>query len=475
MGSLRLRLTIFHALALSVILAVFSALIYGIVRDQLVRHHDASLTETAQAVGRILSSEPDCDFLTESQRAALELLGPLVLIHEVGGERRVFFESADKRGLGALAQSKPGELDLQEGRFDTFGFPGEPVRVYYEPYQSRSGRLGLIQVAQGLGDVPLPLASLRRALLVMAPIAVLLAALGGYGLARRALAPVAEVTRLAQEIEAGSLNRRLPIPGTQDEIGGLVTTLNLMIARLEAAFEAMRRFTADASHELRGPLATMRGAIDVSLAQSREAAQYRDTLLSVGQDVDRLRAITADLLVLARADAGRQPIERAPVRLDTVAREIVETMGNAFAQRAVEIAVEATDIVTVAGDERWLRQLVFNLVSNALKFAAPDATGRAQRTVRVTVSADGGHGLLAVSDNGPGIPEDKIGHVFERFYRADSARTQGDQEGSGLGLSIAAWIVSAHQGEIRAENRDEGGCRFSVSLPLAAALSPVPS
>jgi len=253
MGTLRLRLALWHALALSVILAVFAALIYGVVRDQLIRHHDASLTGTARSVERILSSEADCETLTDAQRGELERLGPLVLVHEVGGERRVFFESADKRGLNVLIGSKPDEAAIPtSGRFEMLGTEAEPIRLYSEPYKSRSGRSGLIQVAQGLGEVPLPLATLRLALLLMSPLAVGLAALGGYGLARRALAPVAEVTRLAREIEAGSLNRRLPLPRSQDEIGSLVTTLNQMIGRLEAAFEAMRRLTADASHELRG-------------------------------------------------------------------------------------------------------------------------------------------------------------------------------------------------------------------------------
>lgn len=470
MGTLRLRLAIWHALALSVILAVFAALIYGVVRDELIRHHDASLTDTARAVERILSSEADCETLTPGQRVALDHLGPLVLVHEVGGERRVFFQSSDNRGLTALIGSKPDGTSIPgSGRFEMLGTEAQPIRLYSEPYRSRSGRSGLIQVAQGLGDLPLPLASLRWALLLMSPLAVGLAALGGYALARRALAPVAEVTRLAREIEAGSLNQRLPLPHSQDEIGSLVTTLNQMIARLEAAFEAMRRFTADASHELRGPLTTMRGAVDVALSQPREAAEYRETLLSVGHDVDRLRSITADLLVLARADAGRIPIERSPVRLDVLVDEIAETMGTASSAGSVHVSVEASSPVLVPGDERWLRQLVYNLVHNAVKFAGAKPSDGPRALVRLSVCAEAGQGLLTVSDNGPGIPEDKLGHIFERFFRADTARTQGEQEGSGLGLSIAAWIVSAHHGEIRAENKQGGGCRFIVSLPLAVA------
>jgi len=469
MGTLRLRLALWHALVLSVILAVFAGLIYGIVRDQLIRHHDSHLTETARSVSQILSQEPDCETLTEDQRRQLDRLGPLVLIHEVGGERRTFFKSSDRRNMDAALESRPRTPLEDDAFFETLGAEAGPVRVFSQPYKARSGREGVIQVAQDLGDVPLPLASLRWALLLMSPLAVALAGLGGYGLARNALGPVAEVTRLAREIGAGSLNRRLPAPRTQDEIGGLVTTLNQMIARLEAAFEAMRRFTADASHELRGPLTTMRSAIDVTLSQPREAGEYRQALLSVGQDVDRLQAITADLLVLARADAGRSPLENAPVRLDVVAREVAETLGAPAGVGSVAMHVVAPAAVTVSGDERWLRQLVFNLVHNALKFAGDEAR-RPHGEVVVGVDSKHGFAVLSVSDNGPGIPEDKIAHVFERFYRADAARTRADHGGAGLGLSIAAWIVSAHGGEIQVRNRVEGGCLFTVRLRLAESM-----
>lgn len=465
-GTLRLRLALWHAFVLSVILAVFAALIYGVVRDQLIRHHDSHLIETARSVTEILSQEPDCETLTEAQRKQLDRLGALVLVHEVGGAQRVFFRSSDHRNMSAALGWGHDTPPEEATRFETLGTEAEPVRAIYQPYRSRSGRAGLIQVAQDLGDVPLPLASLRWALLLMSPLAVALAGLGGYGLARNALAPVAEVTRLAREIEAGSLSRRLPTARTQDEIGGLVTTLNQMIARLEAAFEAMRRFTADASHELRGPLTTMRSAIDVALSQPREAGEYRQALLSVGQDVDRLQAITADLLVLARADAGRSPLENAPVRLDVVAGEVVELLTTPAQEGRVAFSVVTPAAVVVSGDERWLRQLVFNLVHNAMKFAGSGASAPRAEIV-VGVNSERGLGVLSVSDNGPGIPEDKISHIFERFYRADSARTRSDHGGAGLGLSIAAWIVSAHGGRIQVQNRAEGGCVFTIQLPLA--------
>ncbi len=463
--ALRFRLTLWYALVLAAVLAVFGVSLYGLVRYQLVRHHDAALTEAAAAVARVLSEQEDCEHLTDSQRAELDGIGHLVLFHEVEGEGRVFYRSPDSAAVEIPLDSRAATAPAGAGSFDTLSGKPELLRMYSVPYRSRAGRRGLIHVVHGLGDVPAPLASLRLALLLMAPLAVLLSAAGGYWLAGRALAPVDDVTRLAREIGASSLGRRLPPPKAQDEIGRLVDTLNQMIARLESSFEAMKRFTADASHELRGPLATMRSAIDVALSRPREHSEYRDALASVGEDVDRLRDIAEELLVLARADAGRIAIERHPVRLDVVTTEVVESFEALAAERGVSLCARCVEAVTVAGDERWLRQLVFNLLDNAVKFSAPAKAGE-RPSVSIEVAEDDGAGLLRVADTGPGIPEQALLRIFERFYRADDARSyQG--EGVGLGLSIAAWVVEAHGGRIWAANRPDGGSLFTVSLPVA--------
>jgi two-component system, OmpR family, sensor kinase len=229
----------------------------------------------------------------------------------------------------------------------------------------------------------------------------------------------------------------------------------------------MKCFTADASHELRGPLATMRGAVDVALSRPREGAEYREVLVSVGEDVDRLRAITEDLLVLARADAGRVQMEKAPVRLDVLAGEVAESLRQTAEDMHVRVTTAPGATVMVLGDERWLRQLMVNLLDNAVKFtsAVPPANGPGSVTVEVV--AVGGAAHLSVADSGPGIPSEALGRIFERFFRADDARSHSGVPGSGLGLAVAAWIVEAHGGKIAARNRPEGGSLFSVSLPLA--------
>ncbi len=464
--SLRARLTAWYALNLTVVLATLGALLYGVVRHQLLVHHDGELRHAAGAAATVLASEPDCERLTEAQVAALDRLGHVVLFHEAEARGRVFYRSADSEALPV----PPGDAPLpKDGTFRTLDSAKGLVRAFSLPYRAHSGRRGVIHVLEGLGDVVAPLASLRLALLVMGPIAILVSAVGGYALVGRTLARVDEITRLAREIEADNLGRRLPEPAAEDEVGRLVATFNQMIGRLDASFDAMRRFTADASHELRTPLAHMRAAIDVTLSRPREAAEYEAALRGVGIDVDRLRAIVGDLLLLARADAGRIALERQPVRLDVLAGEVVEAFQAAAAERGVALRMGAVTAVGVLGDERWLRQLLANLVGNALKFsAAPAAAGAPLVAVAVAARAEGAE--LTVTDSGPGFPDEALPHVFDRFFRADSVRSS--VEGSGLGLAIAAWIVAAHGGSIVAANLAGGGAECRVLLPQAGARTP---
>ena len=457
----RARLAVAYATSLTLLLSVFGGVLYGVVRHQLLRHHDESLVAAATAVRSVLSEHEDCAHLTPAQVQALDAIGRLVLVHEAEGEARVFYRSLDTSRVEFPVESLASGTLPMAGGFQTFIATSGRFRVYSEPYQLRAGRRGAIRVAQDLGDIMEPLETLRLAFVLMAPLTIALSVIGGYWLAGRAFEPVDQITRLAREISADRLERRIPDSGVRDEIGRLVATFNQMIARLESSFAGMSRFTADASHELRGPLTTMRSAIDVSLSQPRDADDYRAVLRSVGEDVDRLRSIAEELLVLARADAGHVRIDRDPVRLDIVVAETAESFRAAAESRNVVIEVRAPSAVVVAGDERWLRQLVLNLVDNAVKFSARPG-GASPANVVIAVSSGAGDAELLVTDDGPGIPDDAIDHVFERFYRVEGARTYTPDTGFGLGLSIAAWIVAAHGGVIEARNRPEGGSEFEV-------------
>jgi two-component system OmpR family sensor kinase len=347
--------------------------------------------------------------------------------------------------------------------FDTHSTASGLVRVYTKPYRSRAGRAGLVRVLEQLGDVEQPLRTLRNLLVLMAPVALVVAFAGGYWLSDRALRPVDRVASMARDIDAHDLSLRLPVPAVRDELGRLVETLNQMIARLEGSFAGMKRFTADASHELRTPLASIGGTVDVVLAHARSPEEYVLALRSIAEDVHGLRVIIDDLLVLAQADAGSATTRREPVRLDVVVAEVAEGSEAAAAAVAVAVAVRELAGTVVTGDEPWLRQLVSNVVGNAVKFSGHGG-GAPPRTVDVALRHEGAEAVLTVTDDGPGIADSDLPRLFDRFYRGDGARTRG--EGVGLGLAICHWVVTAHGGTIDLRNAPGRGAICTVRLPL---------
>jgi two-component system OmpR family sensor kinase len=273
---------------------------------------------------------------------------------------------------------------------------------------------------------------------------------------------VVRIIALTKKIEASRLDQRLPHPGVNDEIGRLVDTLNRMIARLETSFAAVNRFTADASHELRSPLATVRNTVDLALERPRSAEEQTAAFASIGEEIDRIRSLVEDLLLLARADSGRLVMQMGAVRLGEIVEAQVETHQALAQERNINLRLHRRMDDPIPGDERWLHQVVCNLLDNALKYTPEGGTvsvdmQRVDRVVRCTVS-----------DTGPGIREADLERVFERFFRSDPSRSRTNVPGLGLGLSIAAWVVGEHRGMIRAANEPGGGARFTVDLPVEA-------
>ena len=464
--TVRFRLTAWYCLVHLVVLGLFGVLVYGTVRHELVQHHDGALRRAAASVVSVLSEHDDCAHLTPTQVDDLDGLAHLVLVHEMGGRGEVFYESPDSASwLPARSGSTDGKA--VQG-FETVETKRGPVRVFKLPYQPRSGREGLIRVMEPLGDVAEPLHAFRRALFLMTPLALLVSFLGGYWLAGRALRPVDSLTVLAREISASNLTRRLPESGVDDELGRLVHVFNEMIRRLEASFEGMKRFTSDAAHELRSPLANLRSTVDVTLGRDRDPSVYREALSSVREEVERLRSIIEDLLVLARADAGKLRLDRERVRLDQLAEDVVDSFEERAKELDVRLCLIEGDAVSAWGDERWLRQVASNLVDNALKFTATQPAG-SLRLVEVEVLSDGDIGVVRVADTGPGLPPEAREHVFERFFRADPSRTRSVTDGFGLGLSIAASIIQAIGGRITVTERSAGGAEFTMRLPRITA------
>jgi two-component system, OmpR family, sensor kinase len=305
--------------------------------------------------------------------------------------------------------------------------------------------------------------TLRHVLIMLAvglPVAVGVAVAGGFVLVRRALEPVAGMAAKAEDISQHNLSERLPVVHTGDELERLAVALNHMLTRLEDAIHGSKQFVADASHELRTPLTVMRGELETLVQTGHLTADTRETLGSVLEDVERLREIVDSLFALSRLDAGEAPASWGRFDLAELAATTAEQMGLLAEDKDIEVECAAGTAVTVSGDRARLKQVIVNLLDNAIKY-----TPRGGR-VRLAVRPEGAYAVLEVADDGVGIPAEALPHVFKRFYRVDVSRSR-EQGGAGLGLAIVKSICAAHGAEVEVVSTPGEGSCFRVRQPLA--------
>ena len=292
------------------------------------------------------------------------------------------------------------------------------------------------------------------------PLAVIVITVGGYWLVRRALTPVEQITRAAERITQHNLSERLPVSPTGDELERLSVSLNRMIARLDDAFQNSKRFVADASHELRTPLTILRGELEDLTEDAHLDAELRARAASLLEEVMHLGKIVEELFTLSRLDAGEAQTEWSRFDLAELAQTTAEQMSLLAEDKNISISCDTHQPVSVEGDRVRLKQVVVNLLDNAIKYM-PENGG-----IRLRVQAVNGHAVLEVEDDGMGIPAEALPHIFERFYRVDQTRS-ADSESAGLGLSIVKSICTAHGAEVEAESTPGKGSRFRVKLPLS--------
>jgi heavy metal sensor kinase len=456
--SIRWRLTIWYGVVLAAVLTVFGTSVFLLMSHGLQNRTDRALLDQMEVI--------EGELARRIRGASRELVArsrysrhPAFDMQVIAADGTVLTRSERIRERGLPSPSRPATEDDEVYDTVRLGKSGR-FRMLSRSIVSGDGPLE-VQIATPLRENDAQLGELLAILLLAGPLAVGCTLGGGYLLARKALAPVERMAAAAEEISATHLDRRLETPNPDDELGRLARTLNGMIARLERSFEEVRRFTADAAHELRTPLAILRNEAEVALRAPRDSEHYRTSLEDMLEEIEHLSQLSDALLFLFREDAGLGAPMRGVVRLDEVAREIADHMRVVAAERNQTLAVDASTPCRVRGDEEQLRRLLFNLLDNAIKYTPGGGT------IGIEVSCDRNQARLVVWDAGIGITAEDLPHIFDRFYRGDSSRSRRT-EGNGLGLSICKSIAEAHRASIDVESEPDKGTRVILTLPAAA-------
>jgi len=457
--SIRVRLTGWYAVVLSLMLVVYATATFVAVRHEFVEQLDEQLHDEFETAEGFLTSSAD---------------GRIVW----SGDRRHDPDGDEDRGSDVWSAS--GEPIYRSGAsaaLPPVAMAATRAQRHYESIVAHGHRWRTLAGTSLVGGHAVILrvsrsedrlrAQLREILVVLVlglPLVVMLAGLGGYLLARRALTPIDQLASETRRITAERLHERLSVPNQHDEVGRLAAVINDMFARLESSFAQLRRFTADASHELRTPLSVIRGIGESGLGETRTPAEYKEAMGSMLEEVDRLTNLVDTLLRLSYGDAGTVRLSRAVVDLGQLTREVVSSLAILAEERGQRLEIDAADGVVVSADRLVLREAITNVVDNAIKYS-PKASA-----IDIRVRPDGEQALVTVADQGPGVASEHRERIFDRFFRVDEARSR-DDGGSGLGLAIAKWAVEVNGGHISVAAGANGGSVFSIALPIGMALA----
>ena len=456
----RIRLTAWYAAVLAVMLVLYASATYWAVRHEFVEEFDDQLHEDLERSEALLTAAPD-------GRVALSATSThddydreettRVEVWSVNGELM--------SAIGPTVALPPAVATSAANRYSY-----ETVEANDQHWRTLTGtamvggRGVILRVARSEERLRGQVREVLGVLVIGLPLVVGLAGIGGYILARRALAPIDHIAADAQRITAERLHERLSVPNKHDEIGRLAAVINDAFARLELSFDRLRRFTADASHELRTPLAVVRGIGEAGLAAPRSPDEYRDAIGSMLEEIDRMTGLVDTLLRLSHADAGSVRVAQKPYDLNELASEVVASLSILGEERNQRLLFRAADPVVVSVDPLILREAVTNIVDNAIKYS-PRGT-----SIDIAVQINADAAVLIVADRGPGIAAEHRERIFDRFFRVDEARSR-EQGGAGLGLSIAKWAIEINGGSITVDERSGGGAIFRITLPLSPATA----
>ena len=449
--TLRTRLTLWYTAVLALVLVAFGGAVYTLLSLSLVRQIDTTLNIAADEIRLAFRRDVGGIHLPPM---ALDLTAN-VYVQVWDAEGNLIATNI------SVAQEPfdPDRLAEAETAYSEASYEGIHLRVLTYPLASQPEGtvVGTMQLASSLTTAD----DAQRALLVLLMggglIAVVLAALVGWTTAAAALHPLEQMTETALQItHADDLSRRIPLSSpAEGEVGRLIVAFNETLERLENLFETQRRFLADVSHELRTPLTTILGNLDLMRKMGQLDAESLDAITS---ETQRMKRLVQDLLVLTQAESGNLPLGKEEVELDTLVLEVFQ-QSKVLAKDRVEVHLGQEDQARVTGDRDRLKQVLLNLMSNAIEYTP------AGGSVTLGLACVGDWARVTVTDTGPGIPQDELPHIFERFYRVDRSRKRTERGGAGLGLSIAYWITRSHDGRLEVASEVGKGTTFSVWLP----------
>jgi len=460
--SLRFRLTLAHTLTIGILLGMWAFIFYRVVANRLEAQLNEQLVlrlATLRAILRI--SDGEVKWLFDQNDAEQHYV-----VAQAGFYYQVFDQDGAFRSGSNLASFVAFPFTGAAARALRTDVPTSEDFVLRDRYKLRAvnsalqgldGKRYLLRVGILAEEVESTLRELAIVLAALVPLLVVVTGSVGWWVSGRALRPVGEISAATRKITSSSLAERLPLQGTKDELDQLSATLNEMIARLQDSFEQMSQFITNVSHELRTPLAAMRGTSEVALKTAKSEADYRKVLEKNVGELERLAGTVTDLLELARAEAGQLVLRRKSEDLAEMARDAVESFRALAAERNISIQFEADGDVRAEVDPEHVLRLLTNLIDNAIKYNIPG--GR----IEVSVSVEDAGALITVFNTGKGIALWDREHIFDRFYRG--GRVEGMTGGSGLGLSLARWVVSAHGGRIEVESEPGQGAEFRVWFP----------
>jgi len=436
------------------VLLIFGSAVYLLVSVLLINHIDNQLEATVEDIVGVTKVSPFGDI----NLISFPMLETTANVYvQIWGRDGSLMTSSPN--ISQLSESLDSEyLSINHPIYHETRLRGVHLRVLNVPLIIDDRPVGTLQAATSLDVVDTARQALVYIMGVATIITVMLAAYGSWLAVGRALQPLDTITETAEQINrADDLARRIPYDGPRgDEIGSLIEAFNQTLERLETLFTSQQRFLADVSHELRTPLTVIKGNVDL-MRRMRELDD--ESLTSIDQEAGRLTRLVGGLLLLAQAESGSVSLNMKPVELDTLILEVFQEM-KVLAGEKIKLHLTEIDQVQVNGDRDRLKQVLLNLVGNAIQYTPQNGD------VFLSLGIIAEQARLIIRDTGPGIPAEDLPHIFERFYRAEKSRTRGKTTGFGLGLSIAHWIVDKHDGRIEVDSKQGQGTTFCIWLPL---------